>query len=1200
MNLRLLFLPILLLAGLSYSFSQINLTSGLVAHYPFNGNAQDASGNNHHGTVFGAVLTTDRFGIANRAYQFDGVNDVINFATSPLFQPQLPATITAWVYLDAIGGNSVFTNCYFEDTYHGLFMTNSSGYFSTAYCDGGPSGPGSRRSKTGNSYFFNTGRWYHMAAIIRGAFDMSIYIDGIEECGAYSGTGGPIGYNNSPGAAGIIDSNTGLPPFFYHGKIDELRLYNRALNYQEILALQDTPPVPVTADTTICSGGTVTLDAGMDYFTSWTSSTGSVPCTNCRVINVSPTTTTTYTVFRGLSPTCTETQTVTVTVGGPVVNNVTINSAGCGSTSTTFSLNAFSPAGGVNYTILGGPSSTTGVFTGLPAGTYTVRVQDAAGCFVDTTLVVPPVLNAVFAQATPTFPRCNGFQDGAIQVSASGGDGVYQYALNGGPFSATSLFQQLTAGTYQIVVRDGQGCTDTLVVTLSEPDAIVVTTDSVRNTSCFNGMDGYLAFSATGGTPPYSGFSNGITYQPPFVLDSLTQGNYTVVVIDTIGCQGFLTFQITGPNQLQATPLAISPVRCFGGSDGRVTLNISGGTSPYSTGLAGGPFFPGNAVNQLSAGNYSIQSVDANGCVLFVPVTVTEPSQSRIDTFFVDPVNCTGPNSGSVILVANGGTPGYTYGLDSVNQQTGSVISGLSEGISRFWLRDGNGCLSFRDIQIPLALPVAVSAEITSSRGGFAVSCFGDSTGSARATGSGGTGPYQFFWSNGSNGPNVSSLPAGSVRVVAVDQKGCRDTADLVLNQPEELIATANPDTAYNGFNVRCFGGNDGIGSAVASGGIQPYQFLWSNGLTTPVIRNLAAGSYSAQITDSLGCLASAVMVLTQPDSLTVSMEPTHPLCTGQSNGRIQAFGSGGVSPYRYNWLLFPDSTGTSLSGLAAGLYQVTLSDQNGCTTTRREAVIDPAPLVLRLDSTRLSVCLGPSGSAFVTASGGTGTDYLFQWDGLSTTSVGVNRTLSPGPHVVQVSDLNGCTTSLSFQIDSGPSPTAEFVVNGRDITEPIFNYEANLWFLNYSENAPGGYLWNFGDGSDPVPFVNPTHQFEPGEYLIVLTAFDQDSVCPDRDSLFLVVLEEGQIFFPSGFSPNSDSFNDEWTAPGRLISAIDLQIYSRWGMLIQAFDQHPFAWDGKDGSGKDCPEGVYTYKAAVTMNSGRIFRFSGTITLMR
>jgi hypothetical protein len=215
-----------------------NLNLGLMAYYPFNGNANDESGNGNDGIIFGAALTNDRSGNPNSAYYFDGIDDYIDISNSSTIKPPLPVSFACWININPhMISIPIFTNNIDATRYFGVFgIINSSNNVQLYYGDGIGVGYPFSRSKISSSSI-STGIWYHIVGIIRGPQDMDIYINGVNDGGTYIGSGGPLAYNTEPGNIGRHDSAATGPPYYYIGVIDELRIYNRVLTEAEIQAL---------------------------------------------------------------------------------------------------------------------------------------------------------------------------------------------------------------------------------------------------------------------------------------------------------------------------------------------------------------------------------------------------------------------------------------------------------------------------------------------------------------------------------------------------------------------------------------------------------------------------------------------------------------------------------------------------------------------------------------------------------------------------------------------------------------------------------------------------------------------------------------------------------------------------------------------------------------------------------------------------
>lgn len=215
-----------------------NINDSLLLYYPFNGNSNDYSGNNFHGTVVSAVLDSGVSGITNAAYYFNGVNSCINLPNDNKLKPQLPVSLSLWVHFDDLSAqySQILTTDYTIDAYTGIWLgLNPSSYeLQVSYGDGTPGGtiPSHRRTKQGTTPL-QTDKWYFVAVVIRGATDMDIYINCENDGGSYTGTGDPIVYSSNPGSVGRIDVAT-VAPYYFKGKIEELRYWNRALTTDDI------------------------------------------------------------------------------------------------------------------------------------------------------------------------------------------------------------------------------------------------------------------------------------------------------------------------------------------------------------------------------------------------------------------------------------------------------------------------------------------------------------------------------------------------------------------------------------------------------------------------------------------------------------------------------------------------------------------------------------------------------------------------------------------------------------------------------------------------------------------------------------------------------------------------------------------------------------------------------------------------------
>ena len=418
-----------------------------------------------------------------------------------------------------------------------------------------------------------------------------------------------------------------------------------------------------------------------------------------------------------------------------------------------------------------------------------------------------------------------------------------------------------------------------------------------------------------------------------------------------------------------------------------------------------------NTVTNLSAGLISVTITDGNGCTANANETILEPTAVSASLGVPTMVTCNGDANGSVTVTGSGGTVAGDYTYLWNNGQTTSTATNLAPGTYTVTIKDDNNCSSS-------AGPVSITepAVLTASDGSPSmVSCNGGSDGSVTVTGSGGTvaGDYAYLWSNGQTTATATGLVAGSYTVTITDDNSCQASAGPVtITEPTLVVATMGLPTM-----VTCNGDADGSVTVTGSGGTVAgdYTYLWSNGQTTATATGLVAGSYTVTITDDNGCQASAGPVtITEPTLVVATMgSPSMVSCNGGSDGNVTVTGSGGTVAGDYTYLWNNGQTTATATGLSAGSYTVTITDDNGCQASAGPVTItEPTQVVASMGLPTMVTCNGDAdGSVTVTGSGGTvAGDYTYSWSNGQTTASATG--LSPGSYTVTVTDDNGCQAS--------------------------------------------------------------------------------------------------------------------------------------------------------------------------------------------
>ena len=716
----------------------------------------------------------------------------------------------------------------------------------------------------------------------------------------------------------------------------------------------------------------------------------------------------------------------------------------------------------VNLTISGGTapynfSWSNGEITedinSLPAGAYSVTVTDNNGCTLTENVTITEPPSALSVTGTATQITCNGAADGIINVSVSGGTAPYSYNWSNGSISED--LNSLSAGTYNLTVTDNLGCTETVSYTITDPPLLVLT-GTASDITCNGADDGMIDINLAGGEAPYTyAWSNGETTED---ISNLAPGSYSVVVTDARGCTVNETYTISQPVALNLA-YTFNDVDCFGNSTGAIDITITGGTTPYSYSWDNGSST--EDITGLAVGDYAVTVTDANGCMISETITISQPSAVLEANATASDISCFGGADGSVQLNPSGGTAPYTYSWNT--GATTKDVFGLTIGNYQVTITDFNGCTITETYAIDMPPALQASGVDTD------ILCNGANDGAIDLTVIGGTTPYTFVWSNGENTEDISGLSAGNYQVTIIDASGCTLVRNFEITEPLAL----NLGNTIN--DVSCFGAGDGSIILNVSGGITPYTYAWSNGETTDDIFNLSGGSYSVTITDGNGCTTAQAFTVNEPlAALSASGVITDESCFGDNQGAIDLTISGGTAPYTTSWN--QGSTTEDIAGLAQGVYQVNVTDANGCNVVVNFTIGGPDQISLAAALTNVSCNGNTDGAIDITPAGGSG-PYTFAWSNAETTEDVTN--LSPGSYAVTVTDSNGCSYSRAFSIQEPLALTVNHSIS--DVS--CFGANDGNIVVNVSGGtAPYTYAWSNGATSQSISGIGG------GSYTLIIT----------------------------------------------------------------------------------------------------------------
>lgn len=750
------------------------------------------------------------------------------------------------------------------------------------------------------------------------------------------------------------------------------------------------------------------------------------------------------------------------------VNSGSLTASGGGGSytwaSTTTSVNCSGCFGGVCSFICPGVTVPTwtasGVTVTAPASTvFPITVKDVTTgtTFTFSSLAsIPPCTTTACPTLTlsvtsQTNVNCFGASTGTATVSGSGGVGPYTYTWTPGNLNGASQ-SALAAGTYTINFKDANQCPGSGIVTITQPTAALSAVISATSATGCGASTGGATVTASGGTPSYTYSwtpSGGTTAG----VSNLAAGNHTVTVTDSKGCTKTAVANITTAGGPTLSVASQTNVNCFGANTGTATVNAVGGTGPYSY-----TWTPGNlsgaSQTTLGAGTYTINVSDAGQCTGSTTLTITQPTAALTAVISATTNTGCGTSTGGATVTASGGTPSYTYSW--------TPSGGSAAGVSNLGI--GNNTVTVQDIK---GCTVTAVANITTAGGPTLsvvsqtnVNCFGANTGTATVIGNGGTGPYSYTWTPGNmNGASQTSLSAGIYTINVADANLCAGSGTIAITQPTAALSGVFSNTVAGSC-----GANNGSATVTASGGTPSYSYTWSpNGGSTAAVSNLSSGTNSVTITDAKGCTTTLTLSLNSIGGPTLAVSSqTNVNCFGASTGSATVNASGGTGPYSYTWT--PGSlVGASQSGLSAGVYTVNISDANSCAGSGTVAITQPTSAVSAIVANTPSGCGGSSGSATVTASGGT-PSYTYSWNPGGGTGTSVSG-LAAGNYTVTVTDAKGCKTTSVTTISSSGGGPALSITSQSNVA--CYGTATGSAAINASGSAgPFSYTWSPSGGN--------------------------------------------------------------------------------------------------------------------------------------
>lgn len=725
--------------------------------------------------------------------------------------------------------------------------------------------------------------------------------------------------------------------------------------------------------------------------------------------------------------------------------------------------------------------------TNLAANTYDLTVTDANNCDVTGSYTVNTSLALVLSVIT-TNASC-GASNGAADLTVTNGTIPisYDWGANGTNEDLTNV----QAGNYSVTVTDGNQCSASLDVVVSNPNAPTISLAAIDATC--EQLNGSIDATVNGGAQPYIyDWSNGSTQQD---LSNIDSGVYTLTVTDASGCSTQESATIlTTSSPVIGVVVTNEVCNAANGLVDVTVTNVSSATFYWS---------PNGEITEdianLSGGNYAVTITSNTGCTADTSVTVTNIPCAP--TVTLDPTDATcGLNNGSIDLTISGGAGPFEFIWD--NGQTTEDATNLSSGTHYVTVTDAAGTTtSYNAVVTGVAAPTLTIV-------GQDEAC-DQNNGSVALTVNNGSDPFTYTWSNGATTEDLISLQANTYTVTVSDANNCTVSASVTLNN------VAGPSLSYTTTNATC---SQAVGAVdiTVTGGTGGFTYDWTgSSANTQDLVNIFGGTYTVTVTDGNNCTASISADVVTSNAPQVSISTLSSTC-GNANGAASATASNGTQPYTYEWS--NGETSATLINVLPVNYCVTVTDAIGCTVVECEMVNNIAGPTVNIATTP-EACYQQNGAANATVTNGT-SPFTFYWNTAATTED--ISGLATGAYAVTVTDDNGCTTAQNVLVGFSAAPDIQTLV-----TPVTCNADNGLVDITVSGVSPYTFAWSSNATTEDAS------QLAPGNYSVTVTDINNctstasayvDSIIPGTVSISGVAANicEGQSFTVSASGMNT------------------------------------------------------------------------------
>ncbi len=780
-------------------------------------------------------------------------------------------------------------------------------------------------------------------------------------------------------------------------------------------------------------------------------------------------------------------------------------------------INVIASGGNPDYTYNWSNQQSGATIQNLIPSTYTLTVTDANECTLVETITIDAIAcSGIELLIETTDVNCNGDSNGSAElavffVDESAGDDYTILWSNG---SSDVNIDNLSAGNYSVEAFYGGGCSEIAEVTIEEPDEILVNT-TLSNESFVNGNDGSIELNIEGGSGDYSYEWSNEADQA--AINGLAPATYTVTITDTNGCSTIemITIEAYDCGNFGLDNLVINTT-CYGELNGGATVGANEGTEPYAFEWSNESTT--NSIENVAAGDYTLTVTDASGCADIMEITIPNFEEITL-TVEVTAETEEETNDGTIIPTASP-DGNYTYTLLNETGETIVDFENLEPGIYSVTAIDNeNGCtVTEENIVVDSAFNPCSSFSLNSQQ--IEVACFGENTGSIELILEGGEMPYTILWDNDATTSMIENLGSGIYEVTISDAIGCSFVQNFEITEPNPLtLELAGINETYQDFN-------DGAVDLSVDGGVPPYSYEWSNESTEEDLENLSPDTYQIVVTDANGCSTEGEVVIEAGINpclgFEVEFETTNATCNGSQDGSISLLTTNGNAPFTYTWS--NDATESSIEGLSAGMYEVLIEDELGCSTNLNIMIDEPNPIVIEATVNNQSAVGVNDGSISLEVFGDAAL-YNYEWSNEENNFQITN--LEPGTYSVTVSDNLGCSTEATYEIISFVDLCVGFDV-ALEAQNISCNGAQDGSITSTISSGTGPFIYNWSnDVTESADLTN----LDAGQYQLILSDVNG---CSAESSIAIFEPEPIEVFF---------TVEDQTSTNSMLDGAIDLEV---------------------------------------------------------